>query len=539
MTMMARPDREHPTGPTRRDVLRYGVAGAVALGASGLLAACHSGSGSQSPSTAAGPPKRGGTLTVGLISGGQTESLDPWTAFATNDYARVINLYDSLFEYDDNLAVHPALAESGEPNADNTEWTIRLRQGVTFHDGSPLTADDVIHNVQAWMDPNQQFYPQVGKQIDPQRITKLDDRTVRLGLQLPNARLNRDLAFLFGSIKSRNEQPGGPPIGTGPFKYSRFTPGAYSEFLAFTNHWRPDPVYLDRLVFDTSFTDENTRTNALNSGQIDLLPFISFGLAETISGRTAKLLNSKSSGFTNFYMRVDAPPFDDVRVRQAMRLLVDRQAMVDVVYAGYGTVSNDVPGQFAPFFDDNLTRHRDVDQAKFLLKQAGKEGLTVTLQTSNATDGLVQSATIFKEQAKAAGVTVNLEQVDPASYFDPTVNYGKMDFAQTLYYPIPSMEFVWNASFLSNGPVNETHWYNSPAFGRSQQLFVQAKATADPGKLGDLWHELQLQQFNEGGYLNYGVMNYVDAMRNEVQGLTPSKYLFASGFNLRKAWLSK
>jgi peptide/nickel transport system substrate-binding protein len=518
----------------RRDMLRLGLTAGAAVAASGLLTACTGGRPS-AQATAASTPQRGGTLKVGLMSEGSTETMDPWTLTGTSGYLRIINVYDTLVEFDDNLALQPALAESTEVSTDKKTWTFRLRNGVTFHDGSSLTADDVIRNIRTWADPSSWPYSNGGSEIDPGQVTKLDDLTVRIGLREPNTQFNRALAFLAFSIKSRNEKPGGSPIGTGPFKFVSFTPGARSEFERFDNHWRSEPVYLDRLVVDTSYTDENSRTNALKGGQIDVAPSVSFGLAKTIPAGTAQLLKSQSGAFANLYMAVDTAPFDDVNVRQAMRLLVDRKAMVDVTYAGYGSVSNDVPGRYTPYYDESLVRERDVDQAKFLLKKAGKEGLTVNLQTSAVGDTITQAATLFQQQAKEAGVTVNLEQIDPGQYF---VRYGEWGFAQTLYYPVYSLAQVWTASYVSSGNVNETHWYNSPSYERTKTLVQEVKATEDESKIAEIWRELQKQQFDEGGYINYGTYDYVDAVANKVHGLTPSKYLFASGCNLRKAWVS-
>jgi peptide/nickel transport system substrate-binding protein len=531
--------REHNestgSGFSRRDMLRFGLAGGLAVTAGGLLVGC---SGDGAPSTGAGsvgPPQKGGTLTVGMISAGDTEAVDPWAYLETTGYVRAINLYDTLFEFDDELMLQPALAESAEASADKMTWTFRLRDGVTFHDGSALTADDLITNAQVWADPNSWPAQNGGSAIDPKQITKIDDRTVRIGLKAPDARFDRTLAFLSFSVKSRNEKKVGNPIGTGPFKFVSFDPGSRSEFERFEDHWRPEPVYLDRLVVDTSFTDENARTNALRSGQVDLAPLVSFGLAKAIPTQTARLLRAPSGAFNNLLMAVDTAPFDDANVRQAMRLLVDRQAMVDVTFAGYGAVSNDVPGLYTPYYDDSLVRERDVDQARFLLKKAGKEGLTVTLDSPVVADSVTQAATLFKQQAQEAGVTVNIKQVDAATW---GARYGTFTFSQTLYYPVPSMEFVWRNSFVSEGYVNDTHWFNSPFFERTKSLFEEQQRTDDESKLTEIWGELQKQQFDEGGYINYGTYEYVDAMANRVEGLTPSRYLFASGCNLRRAWVT-
>lgn len=522
-------------GLSRRSVLRFGLASTFAVSASGLLVACGADGTSPNPDGGVGPARKGGLLTVGMMSEGDLEAIDPWVYLGTTGYLRVINLYDTLFQFDDDLVLQPALAESAEASADKMTWTFTLRKGVTFHDGSPFTADDVVVNAQVWGDPSSWPAQTGGATIDVAKIKKIDDHTIRIGLKGPDARFDRTLAFLSFSIKSRNEKKGSNPIGTGPFKFVSFTPGSRSEFERFDDHWRDEPVYLDRLVVDTSFTDENARTNALRGGQVDILPLVSFGLAKSLPADSTRLMRAESGAFNNLHMAVDTAPFDDVNVRQAMRLLVDRQAMVDVTYAGYGTVSNDVPGRLTPYYDDSLVRERDVEQAKFLLKKAGQEGLTVTLDSPAMGDSISQAATLFKQQAQEAGVTVNVKKVDAATW---GANYGSYTFSQTLYYPVPSLEFIWRATFVSNGYVNETHWFNSPSYDRTRALYDEQLRTDDESKLTELWGELQKQQFDEGGYINYGTYDYIDALSARVQGLMPSKYLYTSGCNLRKAWVT-
>lgn len=470
-----------------------------------------------------------------MLSEGKTESLDPWSYQGTTGYLRITNLYDTLVAFDDDLGLVPALAESTEVSQDLKTWTFRLRQGVTFHDGSRLTADDVIHNIRGWLDPGSWPAGNGALQIDPDQVTALDQRTVRVGLTEPDAEFDRTLAFLPFSIKSRNEERGGAPIGTGPFRSSSFTPGSRSEFVRFEDHWREAPVYLDRVIVDSSFTDEGARTNALRSGAIDLLPLAPFGLAKSLESGSTTLLRARSGVFENFYMALNAAPFDDVDVRQALRLLVDRQQMVDVAYSGFGSVSNDVVGRHTPYYDETLTRERDVDRAKFLLRKAGKEGLSVTLQTAPFSDSAARAATLLKAQAKDAGVTVNLDQYDTTAYW---ADYGKLSFAQTWYYPVTSLANVWTSTFLSTGLLNETHWYRSPDFARTKSLVREAKSSNNEGRRGEIWRELQLQQFNEGGHINFGTYDYLDGVSSKVQGLTPSKYLFASGCNLRRAWIN-
>lgn len=131
-------------------------------------------------------------------------------------------------------------------------------------------------------------------------------------------------------------------------------------------------------------------------------------------------------------------------------------------------------------------------------------------------------------------MTVNLDQYDTTAYW---ADYGKLSFAQTWYYPVTSLANVWTSTFLSTGLLNETHLYSAPEFDRTTSLVREAKGSGDEGRREEIWRELQLQQYDSGGHLNFGTYDYIDGVSSKVKGLTPSKYLFASGCNLRKAWM--
>ena len=159
-----------------------------------------------------------------------------------------------------------------------------------------------------------------------------------------------------------------------------------------------------------------------------------------------------------FYMDTTQAPFTDNNVRQAIRLIADREALVASAINGFGTVGNDIVGKGLPFYDNVLPqREQDIDQAKSLLKQAGQENLTVLLRTSPIFPGFVEAATLLAEQAKAAGVTIQLKQVPPNSYYNPSLLYLKMAFAET-QWPIPSLKFFYLQSLSAQAPYNETHW---------------------------------------------------------------------------------
>jgi len=231
-----------------------------------------------------------------------------------------------------------------------------------------------------------------------------------------------------------------------------------------------------------------------------------------------KTVVSHSGEIIPFTMRVDQPPFNDVNVRQAMRLLVDRPQLIDSALDGYGVVANDLFSPYDPDFDHSLVRpaQGDIQQAKFLLKRAGQEGLTVTLTTSAVATGTVAMATVLAAQAKAAGVTVNLSNVPAGTFFGP--NYLKWTFAQDYYNYYPYLAQVAE-SMLKASPFNETHTNNA----HYTSLYNQANATASPSLRKEIITEMQNYDFNEGGYIIPAFIDVLDAYSNKITGYTAGK----------------
>jgi peptide/nickel transport system substrate-binding protein len=214
-------------------------------------------------------------------------------------------------------------------------------------------------------------------------------------------------------------------------------------------------------------------------------------------------------------MRVDQAPFNDERVRQAMRLLIDREALIESVYSGYGKVGNDLFGRGLPFYASDLPqRTQDVEQAKSLLKSAGASDLRFTLQTSPVAAGFVEAATAFAQQCKEAGVTVQVKREQPASYFNPTLLYLKMPFAQTIW-PVSSLASIYSSALVSGAPTNETH-YSDKTF---DELFLQAQGATDEGEATELWGQVQKMQYDSGGYINWANAQSVAGIAPTVRGI--------------------
>jgi peptide/nickel transport system substrate-binding protein len=511
-----RSDVSSPGIPRRR--VLTGLAGA---GAAGVLTACGGSGGSPAApvsGSAAGKPTSGGNLQVGLTGGSSSDTLDPHKAVTDLDIARVQTLYEPLVALDlQGSKLVYMLAESiTARNGSLTEWVITLRSGVTFHDGRPLTADDVLFSINRIVSQGLAGKIFLGP-IDLKNSKKLDSKSVLVKLTSPVAAYPEQLASAtFDLLIAPATLDPAKPNGTGAFKYQSFAPGQRSVFTRNPHYWQDGLPYADTLTI-IDFADSTSLANALTTGQVQAAGTLEPPQIPALSGASGVVVVvSKAGSIVPFTMRVDQAPFNDVRVRQAMRLLVDRPQMINSALAGYGTVASDVFSPYDPDFDHSLVRQQDIPQAKALLKQAGQENLTVTLTTSAVLSGVVSLATVFAQQAKAAGVTVNLKNVPPGTFFGP--NYLSWPFAQDYYSYFPYLTQVAQ-SMLPGSPFNETHTGNS----RYSSLYKQANATPDAGLRKELLTEMQQFDFNQGGYIIPAFTDTLDAYSSKITGYAPSR----------------
>jgi peptide/nickel transport system substrate-binding protein len=538
---------------SRRDVLRSAAAAGAAAGLSGILAACGGEEAAapppaepapapaeEPPAEPAPPPaetepaiKTGGRLRVGHVGGGKAESFNPGVTSSFIDASRQLNVYDLLVRTNPDLSLAPGLALEWEPNADSTLWQFKLRPDVVWHDGKPFTAADVIYTLQGWGDEKHIAHT-AATNIRLEELNAVDDLTLEIPLKSPNARLAESFTQQSNVVIQDGVTDFTNPVGTGPFKFQEFTAGERSLCVRNENYWEEGKPYVDEWE-DISITDNAARLNALVAGEIDMMSQIepTQAKAHLEAGDIQVIRAPSPTAIQVFLMAVDIPPFDDPLVRQAFRLIPDRQALIDRALLGFGTVANDLPGKgLWNFAADLPPREQDIEQAKALLAQAGKENLEVTLHTSAIVPGFVQAATLFAEMAKDAGVTVNVKKEDPNAYFDTSKIYTKLDFAQS-YWTYTSLGIWYEQALLSSGIWNETHW-RDPAF---DELIRAAQAATTEEEGIELWRQVQEIQYNEGGYIVWVNLEIIDAAANYVQGVVPSAWFNLGGWNYRDVWL--
>jgi peptide/nickel transport system substrate-binding protein len=524
---------------SRRDLLRHGAEGAALLSFGGVLAACGGSSTTTKAAATTGPAKHGGTLRVGVVTNGNAETIDVQKAINTPDYLRTDNLYDPLF-FQVVGGVQPGLATSAEPNSDASVWTLKLRSGVTWHDGKPFTADDVVYTVKSWNSANSYFQPLASSIIDFKGVKKLDASTVEIPLLKPAAEFPTIISWYNGYVVQNGTTNFNKPVGTGPFKYQSFTPGSSSTFVSNTDYWRGKP-YVDELVVNSSFTDDPARLNALLSGQLDIAPGVPPELAKAnaASGRMV-LGNAPGPGFIAVTIRINQPPFTDPRVLEAFRLLTDREAFVNQVFAGYATPGNDCVGATLKYWASDIKPTYDPEKAKSLLKAAGKENMSIELLTGPVVPGMVESGTLWASQAAAVGVNVHIRQLSPSVYYTsatPGYTTNQRPFSVNYWNVLPpSLSGFYLEALNSKAPFNETAWGLA---GKGQDdLFNAALAETDPNKAAEKWHAVQEQQATQGGYVVVANNNYLDAYANNVRGVTTTSAGNNNNYDYHAAWLA-
>jgi peptide/nickel transport system substrate-binding protein len=538
-------------GMTRGQFMRRAGAGALAVSAGALLAGCGTsstrfsstskGTSVGSASTLGGTPKYGGAFQVGMITSGPSETINPASAATWPDLARVVQLYDMLFTLSPDLTIVPGLATSASANKDATVWTIQLRDGVVFHDGSPFTADDVVWTIKGWSSPNHFAYGLYNGMIDFKGVKKRGRLTVEVPLVIPVAEFpamffgwNQGMVKNGSSVKDISRTG----MGTGPFKLKSFTPGVQSVFVRNEHYWQSGKPYVDSITINTSFNDPAARVNALQSGQINVAPLLPYTNALQLSGSNqAQVLASEGPNVFYFPMRVDTGPFADPRVRLALKLIADRPALVNGTFSGLGAVANDMFGHGLPNYAESLPqRAQDIEQAKSLLKQAGQSDLAFTLPTCEAVPGFNEMSTQFASQAAQAGVKIKVDVQSTSTYYTIAGGFTRRPIGVQAFQTFPSLTYAYWQNYIPEAEINETHWGSShPA---ANKLLAQTMGETNAARAKEMWLEVQRLQYNQGGDLMWGESQYIDAAAPNVRGLKTTPVAYLNYFNFNDGWVA-
>ncbi len=496
-------------GASRRDVLgmlsMLGLAGTV--GTSLFAGATRA---------YADTPKKGGRIRVAGFSSSTADTLDPAKQSLSTDYVRCSMFYSGLTTLDEHLSPQLALAESIE-NDNATVWTVKLRKGVLFHDGKPLTSADVVYSLTRHMDPAVGSKAKaLAAQMTEIKATGPLEVTIRL------AHPNADLPVVLGTYHFLIIKDGttdfSTAIGTGPFKCKEFTPGVRSIGVRNEHYWRSEGgPYLDEVEF-IGIADNSARVNALLSGDVDFIGAIDPRSSQQILGAKGfELFETNAGNYTDLIMHLDSAPGNNPDFVLGMKYLLNRGVMKRAVFRGFATVANDqpIPPTNRYFAADLPQRAYDPEKAKFHLNKAGVLGSTLPLVCSTAASSSVDMAVVLQQAAKDIGLNIDVKQVPADGYWS---NYWlKAPFVFGNVNPRPTADILLSLFFASDAAWNESQWKN-PQF---DQLLVAARGETDEAKRKQMYHDMQVMIHDDAGIGIPVFISNLDAHTSRLKGLRP------------------
>ncbi|HLQ52757.1 MAG TPA: ABC transporter substrate-binding protein [Streptosporangiaceae bacterium] len=419
---------------TRRDFLRRGAVVGISFPVLGaILSACGS---SGSPTTTSSSPgaagKAGATIKVGIIV--PAAAINPLTIADQGGIDMLGQAGEYLIFSNEQLLLQPQLAESWTSNPAADVWTYKIRQGVKFHDGSPLTADDVVYTYKLQTNPksSSNALSAFGGVLAPAGVRKVDNFTVAFHLEAPNG----NFPYLTSSdnynmiILPKNYDPAkweSSFIGTGPFVMKSYTPKVGASFTRNEQYWGTKA--LPAATEFTFYDSQTPQVLALTGGTLDVVGQFSVSGGEQLlaPGAPYNIVKLKSSAHRELSMRTDKAPFTDPRVRQAIALTIDRPAIVTALFKGQADLGNDSP--LAPVMRSTNPsipqRAKDIAKAKALLSAAGHSSGFSTQLIGNNTLEIPQYGQIVAQAAKSIGVTIHTKFEDSGTY------YGKATFGNS------------------------------------------------------------------------------------------------------------
>lgn len=450
------------------------------------------------------------SVRIGAL-GNTTDNLNPLTVNGFADYIAVGHLYEMLVELRNGVA-HFALAEDITSNDDATEWTITLVDDATFSDGSPVTAQDVAYSLKLLGDPTASpNYASFYQDIDPDGLEVVDDRTLVVSLTRPRGDFITTILAFASFVFPDGFDDWHNPVGSGPYTLVSYDAGQQIVLEARDDHRDGVPAieHLDVAVID----DPQARMNALKSGEIDFATRVDPVIVQTEANNTDVVIHRGGEGDSQvmgFEMNVNQAPFDDPRVREAMKLAIDRDELVETIFLGEGIVANDLVGLGLEGYNESIPqREHDPDRAAELFAAAGVSELTI--RTAEIAPGLTRAAELYVEQLAEAGVTASLEATDAAGYFS--------DFEVLLSTPVQVAYYVNRDAGAYLGSFGgSTGFFNMSGYAPAtfDALLLEAQSTADPEARTQLFDQAQQQIWDEGGTILWG---YQPVLNASVPGL--------------------
>ncbi len=490
-------------GYTRREALKIMMATGVTMAAAQNIF-------TTGQTAMAQTPKKGGSVRMASNLHGPDDQLDPPLFTSTIDYTRGRATYNSMIQHSNDLVPQPELAETFEPNADATEWTFKIRQGVEFHDGTPLTADDIIYSMNRHLGEES---TSVIKSVlaSVQEWKKMGSHEVKAIMNTPNS----DLPTLLGLFQTKivKNETTGDGIGTGPFTLETFEPGVKSVHKRNENYWR-EGAHLDAVEI-TAITDPVARVNALLAGDVQLATSIdpkAFRQVEEASGVT--LLSTPAALQLGICCLKNAEPGSNDDFVKGMQYIQDRERIVKRVLKNKGSIGNDTPIMSAhgPDFCHELPqRPFDPDQAKFHFEKSGYS--SAELYVAPVTPGIEDVCLLAQANCAKIGFDLQLKKVPTDGYWGAIWMNEPLNVVTWNMRPTANSQMA--IQFGPGAAWNDTYWNNE----RMGELLSASLAETDPDKRHTMYCEMQTLIHEGSGMVIPAFSNINDGIADNVMNM--------------------
>jgi len=515
-------------GISRRDMMRMLAGTGMMAAGAGLLTAAPG-------VLAAEVPRKGGSIRVACDTSSVSDTLDPAAGSTGSDYIRFFMFYSGLTQLDESLTPRMNIAESVS-STDAKTWIIKLRRGVTFHDGKPLVPADVVYSLMRHKNP--QTASRVKTLADQfASVTASGPNEVTLTLQVPNADLPVILATPQLVIVKDGTTNFNSAIGTGPYKLKSFRPGAGTVGVRNDNYWKPGQPYLDQIEL-IGISDNAARVSALLAGDVHLINSVDPRATRRIAATPGyEIKETKSGLYTDLIMRRDNALTGNPDFVKGMKYLFDREQIRSAVFLGYAVIGNDQP--IPPghrYFNASLPQRKfDLDKAKFYLQKAGAVGTAALPPIYATTDanGSIEMAQLIQQTASKIGVNLSVNRVPADGYWSNHWMKHPLGFGNI--NPRPSADVLFTQFFKSDAPWNESAW-KDPKF---DQLLVNARAETDDAKRKQMYADMQALVADESGIGIPAFISLLDANDKRLKGVGSIPTGGMMGFSFAEyAWWS-
>jgi peptide/nickel transport system substrate-binding protein len=482
-----------------------------------VLPGCGDGSkdpGGQGNNGKTGEPVKGGEITVGIAQD-LDDSLDPHQTVAAGTREVLFNIFEGLVKPNSDGEMIPAVAEKYTLSEDGTTYTFTLREGVKFHNGQTVTAEDVVYSINRCAAvPEGQEKPLVAAFSAVKSVEALDEKTVAVTIA------QRDLEFISymtaAIIPADYENQDTAPVGTGPFRFVSRTPQQDFVMERFEDYWGA-PAWLDKVTYKICENADALVMN-LNGGSIDLCAHLTSAQASQLN-QNFQVLEGTMNLVQAIYLNNQAKPFDNQMVRQALCYAIDRQGIMDMVADGHGTaVGSSIYPAFTKYFLPELVDKypHDVAKAKELLAQAGyPDGFDMTISVPNNYQPHMDTAEVVAEQLREAGINVTIQPVEWSTWLD-TIYNGRQFQATVVGVDAANMTArAMLERFTSDYGKNFIN-YNNPAY---DALFQKAINAQDEAEQTDLYKQMETMLADTAANVYIQDLCDLVAMRQDLGGL--------------------